>query len=222
MTSSMYGLLSKAPYGVYAVDMSQTILFWNRSAERILGHTAEEAVGLRCYEVLQSLPESGTVPVCLQGCPAIRLAREGRVPSVVNVAARCASGARKHITVAPLIIEMDEQRVRVHLFHEQINDAKAKMVAGRVLSVLSSEMTPWAAPTDSTTDLASGDQVKPLSIREVEVLRLLSLGLETGQIAGELNLSSYTVLNHIRNARRKLRSQNRLGAILAALRLRLI
>ena len=72
MTSSMYGLLSKAPYGVYAVDMSQTILFWNRSAERILGHTADEAVGLRCYEVLQSLPESGTVPVCLQGCPAIR------------------------------------------------------------------------------------------------------------------------------------------------------
>ena len=29
MASSMYGLLSKAPYGVYAVDMSQTILFWN-------------------------------------------------------------------------------------------------------------------------------------------------------------------------------------------------
>ena len=56
MTSSMYGLLSKAPYGVYAVDMSQTILFWNRSAEWILGHTAEEAVGLRCYEVLQSQP----------------------------------------------------------------------------------------------------------------------------------------------------------------------
>ena len=25
MTSSMYGLLSKAPYGVYAVDMSQTL-----------------------------------------------------------------------------------------------------------------------------------------------------------------------------------------------------
>ena len=95
MTSSMYGLLSKAPYGVYAVDMSQTILFWNRSAERILGHTADEAVGLRCYEVLQSLPESGTVPVCLQGCPAIRLAREGRVPSVVNVAARCAAGRTK-------------------------------------------------------------------------------------------------------------------------------
>ena len=29
MTSSMYGLLSKAPYGVYAVDMSQTILDWH-------------------------------------------------------------------------------------------------------------------------------------------------------------------------------------------------
>ncbi len=91
MTSSMYGLLSKAPYGVYAVDMSQTILFWNRSAEWILGHTAEEAVGLRCYEVLQSLPESGTVPVCLQGCSdATRscraFLRAGRSRSVCKVA----------------------------------------------------------------------------------------------------------------------------------------
>ena len=146
MTSSMYGLLSKAPYGVYAVDMSQTILFWNRSAERILGHTADEAVGLRCYEVLQSLPESGTVPVCLQGCPAIRLASEGRVPPVVNVAARCASGAQKHITVTPLIIEMDEQRVLVHLFHEQINDAKAETVAGRVLSPETPSPPPPATP----------------------------------------------------------------------------
>ena len=180
MTSSMYGLLSEAPYGVYSVDMSQTILFWNRSAERILGHTADEAVGLRCYQVLQSLPESGTDPVCLEGCPAVRLAREGIIPPVVHVAARCASGARKHITVTPLIVEMDHQTALVHLFHEQIDDAKAKTVAGRVLGALSSGMAPRAAPTDSTTDLASADQVKPLSIRELQVLRLLALGLESG------------------------------------------
>ena len=36
MTSSMYGLLSKAPYGVYAVDMSQTILIWHTSSNSYL------------------------------------------------------------------------------------------------------------------------------------------------------------------------------------------
>ncbi len=213
----MFGLLSEAPYGVYAVDMSQTILFWNRSAEQILGHTADEVIGLRCYEVLQSLPESGAGPVCMEGCPAIQFAKEGIIPPVVNVAARCATGVRKPITVTPLIIQSDQQRVLVHLFHERRDGAKAKTVAKRVLDALSSQMTHSAGSADS-----AGGQVEPLSIREVEVLRLLALGLEIGEIADDLNLSSHTVLNHVRNARRKLRARNRLGAVLTALRLGLI
>ena len=60
--------------GLTGVDgMFLSILFWNRSAERILGHTADEAVGLRCYEVLRSLPESGDgpgLPARLPGYPA--------------------------------------------------------------------------------------------------------------------------------------------------------
>jgi DNA-binding CsgD family transcriptional regulator len=78
-------------------------------------------------------------------------------------------------------------------------------------------MTHAAGSADS-----AGGQVEPLSIREVEVLRLLALGLEIGEIAADLNLSSHTVLNHVRNARRKLRARNRLGAVLTALRLGLI
>ena len=88
--------------------MSQTILFWNRSAEQILGHTADEVIGLRCYEVLQSLPESGAAPVCMEGCPAIQFAKKGIIPPVVHVAARCASGVRKPITVTPLIVQSDQ------------------------------------------------------------------------------------------------------------------
>ena len=202
----MFGLLSEAPYGVYAVDMSQTILFWNRSAEQILGHTADEVIGLRCYEVLQNLPESGTAPVCMEGCPAIQFAKEGIIPLVVNVAARCASGVRKPITVTPLITEKDKQRVLVHLFHERRDGTKARTVAKRVLDALSLQMTHAAGSADS-----AGGQVEPLSIREVEVLRLLALGLEIGEIAADLNLSSHTVLNHVRNARREAPGQKQAG-----------
>ncbi len=53
-------LLNQAPYGAYAVDMSQTILFWNPSAERILGFKANQMIGRRCYEVLRNLPEEGS------------------------------------------------------------------------------------------------------------------------------------------------------------------
>ena len=33
-------LLNQATYGAYAVDRNRIITFWNRSAERILGHRA--------------------------------------------------------------------------------------------------------------------------------------------------------------------------------------
>ena len=85
-TEGILDLLSTAPYGVYAMDMNQTIVFWNRSAEQILGHKASQVIGRRCYEVLQNLPSEGSTPVCMGGCPSIRLARERRVPPVNQTA----------------------------------------------------------------------------------------------------------------------------------------
>ena len=58
-----------------------------------------------------------------------------------------------------------------------------------------------------------------LTPREVEVLHLVALGWETATIAGELGVSEHTVLNHIRNFRQKLDAQNKLQAVIAAVRL---
>ena len=46
-TEGILDLLSAAPSGVYAVDVNQTIVFWNRSAEQILGHKASQVIGRR-------------------------------------------------------------------------------------------------------------------------------------------------------------------------------
>lgn len=58
-----------------------------------------------------------------------------------------------------------------------------------------------------------------LTPREVEVLHLVALGWDTPSIAEELGVSVHTALNHIRNFRRKLNAQNKLQAVLAAVRL---
>lgn len=49
-------LLEEVPYGAYAVNLAQTIRFWNRSAECITGHRAQDVIGLRCFEVLRNYP----------------------------------------------------------------------------------------------------------------------------------------------------------------------
>ena len=221
-TEGILDLLSAAPYGVYAVDVSQTIVFWNRSAEQILGHKASQVIGRRCYEVLQNLPSEGSTPVCMEGCPSIRLAREGRIPPVARVRARCASGIRKAIIVTPLIVPtaQPDRTLLVHLFDENLDEARATGVAITVQSVFSEGKSP-AVPTDSTTDSVRGE-ASPLTAREIEVLRLVALGLGTKKIAVDLDLSPNTVRSHVSNARKKLKAKTKLAAVLAAYRSRVL
>ena len=58
-----------------------------------------------------------------------------------------------------------------------------------VQSVLS-EGKPPTVPTDFTTDSERGE-ASALTVRELDVLRLLALGVETKEVAVELNLSPY-------------------------------
>ena len=89
--------LDTASHGAYVMDPQRRILFWNRGAERILGHRAEEVVGRQCYEVLLGLPEQPSTPTCGPECLTVSLAETGRIAPVARVRMRCASGARKRV-----------------------------------------------------------------------------------------------------------------------------
>jgi two-component system response regulator NreC len=66
--------------------------------------------------------------------------------------------------------------------------------------------------------LAARDaRIRVLSPREVEVLRLLALGLSGERAAAELHLSPETVRTHVRNSMTKLRASTRVHAVALAL-----
>ena len=65
---------------------------------------------------------------------------------------------------------------------------------------------------------ASPENARALTQRELEVLRLVSLGWRTPRIADELGISYHTVRNHIRHCRRKLGAATKLDAVLTAIR----
>jgi NarL family two-component system response regulator LiaR len=60
--------------------------------------------------------------------------------------------------------------------------------------------------------------VRPLTEREVEVLRLVARGLTNRTIAERLQISEWTVRTHVRNILDKLQLANRTEAVLYALR----
>lgn len=62
-------LLNDLNEGVYFVDKDRGITFWNHSAERITGFSAQEMIGRFCYDnLLNHVDEQGN-QLCLTGCP---------------------------------------------------------------------------------------------------------------------------------------------------------
>lgn len=76
-------MLENMDIGVYFVDSSRQITFWNKGAEEISGFTKEEVVGKFCHDdILSHVDEKGN-KVCVTGCPLKATAEDGRVREVV-------------------------------------------------------------------------------------------------------------------------------------------
>jgi diguanylate cyclase (GGDEF)-like protein/PAS domain S-box-containing protein len=64
--------------GVYFVDLTRKITYWNKSAERLTGYTASEAVGHLCFSnFLEHVSEDGRA-LCLDGCPLQATLKDGQ------------------------------------------------------------------------------------------------------------------------------------------------
>ncbi|MCH8161175.1 MAG: response regulator transcription factor [Chloroflexi bacterium] len=74
----------------------------------------------------------------------------------------------------------------------------------------------------TTADSHSGTLRRPLSAREVEVLRELSGGLRNKEIAGRLGISAGTVKTHVASIFEKLQVNDRTAAAVAAIHLHLL
>lgn len=70
-------LLDHLHDGVYFVDPTRKILYWNDGAERITGYSREEMVGRYCPDNILQHTDSIGRALCLVGCPLTRAIHEG-------------------------------------------------------------------------------------------------------------------------------------------------
>ena len=206
-------LLDDSHYGAYAVNIDQIIWYWNPAAERITGHSAADVVGRPCHQVLQNLMGDGEKPVCLGSCPSLTAVKAGRIPPAYDVLMLCASGQRKPILLTPLVIgaAKGQDTVLVHLLQEPArwrNPARVATTVSAALSLGPSCETPLVS--DLVTD------------RELEVLRLVAVGITPQEVASILSVSYHTVRNHTASLRRKLSAANSRALVRRARELGLI
>ena len=209
---ALFDSLSSAKFGAYALTVDQTIVFWNAEAERILGYSAADVVGRRCYEI-GSVGISGE---CLGGCPSLRYVRSGLMPAPSRLNMRCASGELKWVSILLWLSPVSgDSPLLFHLFEDRSPDAQSTIEPIRQRS----EACDAPDPNESAPTQASPEEASPLSPRELEVLRLVGLGWDTPRIAKHMGISRHTVSNHIRNLRNKLNVPTKLKAVLAGIRL---
>ncbi len=197
--------------GVYAVDHDQTIIFWNRTAERLLGYRPSDVIGRKCYDVIAGGDHLGH-PFCGSDCPVIECARKGRAPDNYDVHTRTASGRPRWINVSIVVLKGRRRRstVAVHLFRDITDKRRREMRLTRLL------------PDSPAVVTETEDAPSRLTRREAEVLQLLASGLATPRIAEILGVSRTTVRNHIEHLLAKLGVHSKLEALAYAVRHRIV
>ncbi|MDD2542618.1 MAG: PAS domain-containing protein, partial [Desulfuromonadaceae bacterium] len=72
-------LLDSLADGVYFVDRDRRITYWNKTAERLSGFSAQEVIGTDCAEnILRHIDELGN-ELCLKGCPLTATLEDGKM-----------------------------------------------------------------------------------------------------------------------------------------------
>ncbi|MBU1019665.1 MAG: sensor domain-containing diguanylate cyclase [Firmicutes bacterium] len=103
-------ILSYLYEGVYVVDRTRKIIFWNKGSEQITGYSSEEVVNKQCYNnILQHVTADGK-QLCFGGCPLHHTLQTGDIQEA-NVFLMHKEGYRVPVTVKSLPVLDDEGNI---------------------------------------------------------------------------------------------------------------
>lgn len=193
-------LVGSTADGVFAVDAGQRIILWNEAARSILGFPAEEVLGRPCYEVFGGRDAAGRL-LCQKGCRTHAMASRHELPPTQDLATQTRDGQEVCLNVTTVVVPMRMRSspfVVIHVFRD-VSQQKHLEREG------SADPPGVAAPGN-------------LTLREVEVLRLMASGASTKAISDRLCISAATVKNHTRHILGKLDAHSRLEAVAVASR----
>lgn len=209
----LFKVLENAGDAAFAVDEEGMIGGWNRAAEELLGYTSSEVTSKTCWELFQGLGILGT-RVCTENCHVIESATASRGIPNFDVHVKTRSGQRVWVNVSVLAFRDDRTRglFLVHLFRDSEQKMKLEQFSQKILeTVKETEVL-------RKRTVVQADSVRPLTAKERHTLKLLAEGRSANEVAETMGITPRTLRNHIHNINKKLRTSNRLEAVLFAVR----
>jgi PAS domain S-box-containing protein len=207
--------LTHSPDPVFVTDRHNQIVFWNHSAEHLLGYSSDEVVGLPCAGVLQGGDVYGN-RYCSEHCPVTQMAV--RSETVRHFDLRFRSRDQRTVTVDVSILNL-AVRAPDHflLVHVLRPSEKSEAPERPAEEIGASPRSPLTAVRESPDARA-----RKLTSREVEVLGMLAAGQTTPEIASRLHISVLTARNHIQNILEKIEVHSKAEAVAFAFQKRIL
>jgi PAS domain S-box-containing protein len=199
-------LLTNTADGVCAVGVDGRIVFWNRSAERLLGYAAREVVGKPCCDVFVGRDPAGN-RLCYQGCHVRTLVKRGEAVEHFAMATRTKAGRPVWLDISILTVPGARQdaTTTVHFFRDVTTSHEVETLVRERLAQTRPPPEDEQPPSDLTR-------------RELDILRLMAAGASTRAMAERLHVSLATVRNHVQHILEKLGVHSRLEAAAYATR----
>jgi len=198
MSPDLHQMLAQAPDGAVVIGHDGRIVLWNDEAARILEYPPEEAIGRLCCDVFLGCDALGN-RICHRGCQAM-LVTMGESIRTVDMLARTRAGRPVWLDVTILVPpeKAEGAALTVHLFRDV---TASKELLARVKKHL-------APPADPAQDAAG-----VLTPRELELLGLITRGLETDEAAERLQVSPASVRSELQSIFAKLGVHSRVDAV---------
>jgi len=207
--------LARSPDPVFITDRHNRIVFWNESAERILGYTAEEVVGFPCAGALAGEDVYGN-RYCSETCPVTQMAVRGE--SIRHFDLKLRTRDRRTLTVdvniLHLAVRAPDHFLLIHILHPVDRSERAEKPTA--------EPAPPPAPALVAIRESPDARARKLTPREVEVLGMLAAGYATPEIGSRLHISTLTARNHIQNILEKIEVHSKAEAVAFAFQKKLI
>jgi len=184
----------------YAVDRDGTIVAWNAAASRAFGYRSPQAVGRKCWDLLQGQDAFGN-QYCSESCPLREMAAQHKAVNRCRMSFRTAGATRQRFTVTTLVLFDASDATLIHLCRREPVEDHEDEIPG----------TPGGSER--------GDGHGVLTPRERQVLEHLSAGRSTREIAALMSISVPTVRSHIERILHKLHAHSRLEAVAVSRRL---
>lgn len=192
--------LARTADGAFAISPDGRISLWNRAAERILGYAPREVLGRACCDLFVGRDDSGN-RLCYAGCHVQSLVKLGDPVQSFDMQTRTKAGKPVWLNLSTLVVGTNGAGgggLIVHLFRDV---TATKELLGMVQERLAGPAAPSAEVSGALTR------------RELEILRLISTGVNTKVAAERLHVSPATIRNHVQNILGKLGVHSRLEAV---------